>query len=269
MRAASREALAAAQERLDQRAQEGADLTEVADGLLAVAGLLHRQRALTRALADNDAAPEARAALLDAVLGSRIGAVELDVLRELVASRWSRPTDLIEVVDALGAQAAFTAAERSGELDEVEDELFRFGRLVDREPALRAALTDTALPADNKRALLHDLLDARVRPVTVRLLEDLVLDPRGRSLDAGIVELSRLAAERRQRMLVGVKVARPLDPDQAQRLVDALTKLYGRPLQLQVELDPGVLGGAVVQVDDEVYDGTVARRLSDVRARLG
>ena len=68
---------------------------------------------------------------------------------------WRSPADLREAVETLAAQAALVAAEGDGVLDDVEDELFRFARLLEREPELRAALTDPGLPEERKSGLLR------------------------------------------------------------------------------------------------------------------
>ena len=189
-------------------------------------------------------------------------------LQDLVASPWHSPADLREAVETLAAEAALVSAEGDGALDDVEDELFRFARLLDREPELRAALTDPGLPEDRKTGLVRALLGERARPATVRLVEVAVTRPRGRSLERVLEELSRLAAARRQRLVAEVRVASPLDDAQTARLAGSLARLYGRPVQLQVDVDPAVLGGVQVRVGDEVLDGTVARRLAEVRRRL-
>ena len=54
----------------------------------------------------------------------------------------------------------------------------------------------------------------------------------------------------------------------AEQLGDVLGRLYGRPVGLQVTVDPDVLGGLVVQVGDEVIDGSIAHRLEAARRRL-
>ena len=161
-----------------------------------------------------------------------------------------------------------TAAEGDGVLDDVEDELFRFARLLEREPLLRAGLTDPGLPDDRKLGLVRSLLSSRAQPATVRLVEVVVTRPRGRSVETALEELSRLAAARRQRLVAAVRVAQPLDDAQTRRLAAVLAQIYGRQVQLQVDVDPGILGGVQVRVGDEVLDGSVARRLQDVRRRL-
>jgi F-type H+-transporting ATPase subunit delta len=267
----SREAYRAALARFDESIgalPDGAGSTEVSDGLYAVADLLDREPSLRRALTDPASSPASRQQLVDSLLGAQLPRLPLSVVRDLVADRWASGTDLRDALELLAANAALRAAEGEGVLDDVEDELFRFARVVEREPALRAALTDPALPEDRKTGLLQTLVGAQARPATLRLLTVAVTRPRGRSLETALEELSRLAAQRRERLVAQVRVARPLDPAHEQRLGAALARLYGREVQLQVDVDPAVLGGVQVRVGDEVLDGTVERRLTTVHRRL-
>ena len=189
-------------------------------------------------------------------------------LSELVSDSWSKPEDLRDTIEQVAANAALRAAEGSGELDEVEDELFRFARLLEREPALRAALTDPGLPADRKQSVLDSLLGGKARDTTRRLVEVVVLHPRGRSVETGLDQLSTLAAQRRERYVAHVTAAAPLDQAQVERLQATLTRIYGRQVQLQLDVDPSVLGGVQVRIGDEVLDGTVVRKLAVARRDL-
>ena len=271
MRGASRDALERGLASFQQAVGAGSDdgaAREISEGLYAVAALLDREPALRRAFTDPASTPDSRRGLVDALLGAQLAPLPLGVLRDLVADRWSSSTDLRAAVEQLAAVAAMSAAEGQGVLDEVEDELFRFGRLLEREPALRAALTDPGLPVDRKSALLEDLLGSRAQATTLRLVRMAVTRPRTGSLEHALSELSELAAQRRQRYVALVRVARPLDADQHDRLAASLSRIYGRQVQLHVDVDPSVLGGVEVRVGDEVLNGTVSRRLEDIRRRL-
>lgn len=96
----------------------------------------------------------------------------------------------------------------------------------------------------------------------------LVTAPRGRSLEAGLESLSKLAAERRDRMVAVVTSAVPLSDPQKQRLGAALAKLYGRQMHLNLDVDPEVLGGIRVLVGDEVINGSIADRIEDAGRRM-
>jgi len=271
VRGASRDALERGLASFQQSVGElpgGAGSQDVSEGLYAVAALLDREPSLRRALTDPASSPDSRRGLVDAVLGSQLAALPLTVFKDLAADRWNTSNDLRYAVEVLAATAAMTQAEGQGVLDEVEDELFRFGRLLEREPALRAALTDPGLPVDRKSALLEDLLGSRAQAITLRLVRMAVTRPRTGSLEHALSELSELAAKRRQRYVALVRVARPLDVDQHDRLAASLSRIYGRQVQLHVDVDPSVLGGVEVRVGDEVLNGTVSRRLEDIRRRL-
>ncbi|MEU9923829.1 F0F1 ATP synthase subunit delta [Streptomyces griseoluteus] len=269
MNGASREALAAARERLDALTDStSVDAAQLADELAAVTALLDREAGLRRVLTDPAQPAEAKAELVRRLIGGQVSGPTADLVAGMARSRWSQPRDLVDALEELADIADLTAAEKSGTLDDVEDELFRFGRIVASDPALRAALTDRSAPAEAKAELVHRLLGGRAKPVTERLVTRLVTMPRGRSLEAGLESLSKLAAERRDRLVATVTSAVPLSEAQKRRLGDALAKLYGRRMHLNLDVDPEVIGGVRVQVGDEVINGSLADRLDEVARRM-
>lgn len=267
MQPASRESLAAARERLDDAAGGlGADeLTRLGEELYAVAGLLHRERRLRRNLTDQGSPEASRRQLIERLLSGKVGDRALETVSALAASRWSRPLDLVDAVEELGDQAVFAVAEGDSSLEDVEDELFKFGRALDAQPRLATLLTDETRDADDRVGLLASVLSDRARPVTRTLLEHAVREPRDRALEDVVEHLVDRAAARRERYVAHVTAAGPLSEQQEQRLLDALGRIYRRSISLQIQIDPGVLGGLVIRVGDEVIDGSISGRL--VRAR--
>ncbi|MDQ6648520.1 MAG: F0F1 ATP synthase subunit delta [Actinomycetota bacterium] len=270
MEGASRESMAALRNRLTELADGGdrAALRGLSDELFSLVALLDREGSLRRTLADPALPKRAKVGLLDQLLGSQLGTDTMTLVRQVAESRWSSPGDLVDAVEVLAALAAFIAADAQGILDEVEDALFRFGRIVDREPGLRSALSDPVLPVERKVELVHALLEGKVDPITERLVEIAVTAPRGRPIDRSIDEFARLAADSRNQLVARVVVAVPLEDEQEQRLAAALGEVFGRRMQLQVEVDRALVGGLVVRVGDEVIDASIASRLADVRRRL-
>jgi F-type H+-transporting ATPase subunit delta len=133
---------------------------------------------------------------------------------------------------------------------------------------LRDLLADEGRPADARLALLEELLGGKVQPVTLELLRHVVRLPRGRGLDLVVDRLAALAAERRGRSVAQVTAAAPLTAQQERRLAEDLSRIYGRDIDIQVDLDPSLLGGLVIRVGDEVIDGSVAARLAAARQRI-
>ncbi|MGW7195796.1 F0F1 ATP synthase subunit delta [Streptomyces chryseus] len=269
MNGASREALAAARERLDALTDNpSVDAAKLAGELAAVTALLDREVSLRRVLTDPAQSGEAKALLAARLLSGQVGGEAADLVSGMVRHRWSRSRDLVDSIEELADTADLTAAQQAGVLDDVEDEVFRFGRIVASDTGLRAALTDRSASVSAKSELLRSLLGGKAQPVTERLVVRLVAQPRGRSLEAGLESLSKLAAARRDRMVAVVTTAVPLTDQQKQRLGAALAKLYGRQMHLNLEVDPEVLGGIQVQIGDEVINGTIADRLEEASRRM-
>ncbi|MGX1272374.1 F0F1 ATP synthase subunit delta [Streptomyces phaeoluteigriseus] len=269
MNGASREALAAARERLDALTDNtSVDAAQLAAELAAVTALLHREVSLRRVLTDPAQSGEAKAELAQRLLGSQISGTAADLVAGLVRSRWSQSRDLVDALEQLADAADLTAAQQAGTLDDVEDELFRFGRIITSNTELRAALTSRKATVSAKSELLRSLLGGRADAATERLVTRLVTAPRGRSLEVGLESLSKLAAARRDRMVAVVTSAVPLSEPQKQRLGAALAKLYGRTMHLNLDVDPEVLGGIRVQVGDEVINGSLADRIEDATRRM-
>ncbi len=288
MEASSRESLVQARERLDElthepsgllgktkdlltrqpRVTSAEELAALADELFAVARLLDGQLSLRRALSDPSGKPEERATLARRLFASRLSDAAAYLVETVAQLRWSRPPDLVEAFTALATEAALDAADVRGELEDVEDELFRFGRIVGGDRELGRILSDRKAPAEGRAALLDRLLAGKASPVTEQLLRNTLTGPHAGGAEVAIERLSEVASRRRGQSVARVTTAVPLTQAQEQRLTTVLGRIYGRTIGLQVTVDPTVLGGLVVQVGDEVIDGSIAHRLDAAQRRL-
>lgn len=269
MHGSSNAALADAQVRLDEvlGGTDAATGAALGPALFAVTGLLDTNVTLRRALSDPARSADDRAGLAAGLLSGQVTDEALQVVDAVVRGRWSSPHDLVDAMETVSVIATVAAAEGEGVLDAVEDDLFRFRRIVDSDPALRAALTGS-VDVERKRALLQDLLGGQVSSYSNQLLTQAFVAPRGRGFDRILDDYGTLAAQRRQRLVAHVTVAAPLEDAQRDRLAAALERVYGRAVHLEIEQDADVVGGLRVQVGDEVLDGTVATRLEDARRRF-
>jgi F-type H+-transporting ATPase subunit delta len=268
VRGSSRASLAEAKDQLAAVIAVGADLGQLGDELFAVTGLLDSQAALRRMLSDPARETRAKTGVVEQLLGSRVGPATLELVQGLVSARWSEPADLAAAAEQLAVLTIVEIADRRHELDDVEDELFRFGRIVNAEPELRVALSGPFIPAERKSDLVHALLDGKVTAPTLQLVTQAAVQARGRSLDASLQEYARLATERRERLVAEVHVPIALSAEQRRRLAAALAASYGRDVHLNIVLDPRVIGGMSVQISGELIDGSMASRLAGLRRGL-
>jgi F-type H+-transporting ATPase subunit delta len=166
------------------------------------------------------------------------------------------------------ATALFEVAKAEGNLDEVEDELFRFGRSIEASDELRGALTDELVPAERRQAIVEELLGHKASNTTTALVSFVVGAGRGRDLPAIIAKLVERAAAEKDKTVAEVRSAVPLTADQQHRLGAALANATGKQVEVKVVVDPSVLGGLVATVGDSVIDGSIRTRLDQVRSLL-
>lgn len=269
MHAASREALAAAEHRLEGvLGDAGASPATVGEELYSFARMLGSEVSLRRALADASASEDARKGLVRGLVEGKVSEQALQVLDTVVTSRWSNPRELYDGVRLLAANALFIGAERDGRLDTVEGELFTVARLIADTPELERAFSEQTAPEEAKRELARRVFGGKVESITQTLIEQGALHSRGRGVHKGFETLSELAAQRRQRSVAHVMTASPLTDEQRATLSEKLDRIYGRHIALHVEVRPGVVGGMVVKVGDEVIDGSSSGRITALRGQL-
>jgi F-type H+-transporting ATPase subunit delta len=166
------------------------------------------------------------------------------------------------------AQGIFEIAQAEGSLETVENELFQFSQVFQGNEQLREKLTDQSLPVEKRQAIVEDLLGQKASPLTVSLISFLVGSGRARELPEIVNRLVQRAAAARQREVAEVRTAVDLDAEQRRRLTEALQRSTGKQIELKVIVDPSVIGGVTARVGDTVIDGTVRRRLEQLRESL-
>lgn len=267
MMGSSRESYAGLRARLDQRRGDPG-LGGLPGELFGVAALVDGDPILRSALADAGQPIATRTALVDALFAPRLSKLAVVVLKDLVSQRWSSPSELVESLEGLAAQAAFLVAQEDGKLDQVQDHMFAFSQAVSGSAELQMALTNPAASAQVKASLVESLLARRASPVATQVLAYSMSHLRGRRADSVVEDLMGLAAEQQGRAVAEVRVALPLDADQQRRLAAALSKLHGREVRLNVAVDPRVIGGVSVRIGGEVMDATMATRIEQARRKL-
>jgi F-type H+-transporting ATPase subunit delta len=166
------------------------------------------------------------------------------------------------------AEALFGVARAEGTLGDVEDELFRFSQTLQGNDELRNALTDAGIPAARRQQIVEDLLGGKASSTTVALVSMVVGTGRARELPTIIQRLVEMSAAEANKELAEVRTAVPLTNDQRDRLAKALEDATGKQVEVKVVVDPSVLGGIVAQVGDTVIDGSVRRRLDQLKNAL-
>jgi F-type H+-transporting ATPase subunit delta len=166
------------------------------------------------------------------------------------------------------AEALFAVARAEGPLAEVEDELFRVAQVVRGNDELREKLADPHIPAAIRQQIVEDLLGGKATPTTTSLVSMVVGTGRARDLPAIVDQMVAMSAREANKEVAEVRSAIALTDDQKARLADALGKATGKQVEVKVIIDPSIKGGVVAQVGDTVIDGSIRRRLDQLRNAL-
>lgn len=271
-----------------------ADRARVAEELRAVEDLVAGNAELFSALTDTAVPPAARRGVLDDLLRGKVGepvrrvavhaagsvsAPELPPALSWLAVRAQhladgdvRPEPHLGLMASRARVAGFAAAvyeeTTTTELDDVEDELFRFARVVEATPALRSALSDRDLPVAARQAVVEQLMSGRVHAATLALVRYAIAGGRSRDVVGTLDFLVEETARARGWRVAQVRAGLPVDDDERALLSESLTRLAGSPVELQVTVDPHLLSGVLVRVGDLQVDATARGRLDALREHL-
>ncbi len=268
MRGTSRASLEAVEHRFVPALRTvGADARTTADELFALVDALDSSGSLRRTLADPSIDGDPKAALVARLLdGAAPRTVE--VAQALVRSRWSADADLADAVERLAFTALLGSAESEGGLVQVEAELFEIVRALAGQREVRRYLLDDQYPAQARGELAERLLGDQVHPVTLAVARRAAVAPRGRRYVVTLQRVGDIIAELRSTEIATVVSAAPLTASQSERLGDLLGRALGRTVQVNVVVEPDVVGGLRVQAGADVIDATVLSRLADARRQL-
>ena len=167
------------------------------------------------------------------------------------------------------ADALFSVASAEGDPVVVEDELFRFAQVFRADDDLQSSLGDPSVPASRRQQIVEDLLSGRAHAATTAVVSMVVAAGRASSLPAIVDAFVERSAASRNKTVATVRSAVELTDDQAERLTGALNGATGKDVEVKVVVDPSVLGGVVTEIGDDIIDGSIRRRLSQLRESFG
>ena len=266
MASSTRQALAAAKEALNPLLK-GADLA-FAEELLSIGTAIASSIQLRNILSDPSGEDKSKQGALNAVFGKRVTKEALAFAQTVTGLRWSKGSDMVRGFQELGVYAAASIAAKNSKLSALEDELFSLRQVIDSDHELQQAFSSRQADLGSKVALIESLTKGKLGPEASLLAKYAVLTTGAHKLSAVLEKFGKQVSEVASRLVATVTVAQPLTAAQLKRLDDLLAAGYGQQLNLNVEIDPSILGGVKVQVSGEIIDGSVASRLNQAKLQL-
>jgi F-type H+-transporting ATPase subunit delta len=167
------------------------------------------------------------------------------------------------------AKALLTLGKEDGKYKEYGESLRGFASLLEREPELKDALLNPIHGRDDRRKLLLKLVELLQLPPVVANLLQLLFDKHRLGAVAGVSQAYQQQVDALENVSrAKVKAAISLDGATQDRLRRTLEELTGTTVVMEVEEDPGIIGGIVARVGDLVLDGSVRTQLLSLRESL-
>lgn len=171
------------------------------------------------------------------------------------------------VAQRMYARALFEAAQEEGRLDRVAADVGALADALEQVPELQAFLRNPEVEPAGKSAVLEEITtgaDELVRNF-VRLVAE-----KGRPGEIVQIrdELDTLVARAQNRLTLELQTAHELSDAEAKSIVDTIEKASGRTVEATRSVDPGLIGGIVLQVGSFRVDGSVRGRLERLHQEL-
>lgn len=166
------------------------------------------------------------------------------------------------------AEVLFDLGERSGQTDRYYDLIDATAAAVDQSPQVEAVMMSPRVPKAEKARLLSAALHDVAPREFVLFIEAVVKRGRQRILREMANELQTLVDVKQNRIRAGVTLARVPNDQLRDEITRSLADALGKDVIATFYTDPSILGGTVVRVGERIYDGSVRRRLANLRRHL-
>lgn len=164
------------------------------------------------------------------------------------------------------AQAIFELAVAQGQVDQWGEEL-RWAAQVVQDADFRTLLKHAEVPASEKVKAIDAVL-GDLHPLVRNLTNLLVLRGMVDLVDDVQADYSRLLDEHRGRQRVEVTAAVPLEDRELARLTRFVSTLIRKEVVLSTQVDESILGGVIIQIGDQLLDGSTRSRLESLRQQI-
>ena len=268
MRGSSLASLENAQRVLEEQLTNAEVGTSVAAELFTIVDALDSTPALRRALSDPASTAEAKAELVTNLLSGKAGDVTISVVKAAAGGRWGSENDLADAVSRLAIDAYLKAAELQGVLEQVEAELFAITKSLAGQRELRQAFSDNQNAPVQRAAVAKQLLEPHTHAITLALAVRATFAPRSERFVTALNRIGDIAAARRSRLVAQVSSSVELSAQQLEKIASILAKAYGQQAQVNLTVDPGLVGGLQIKVGKDFIDATVLSRLADANRQI-
>jgi F-type H+-transporting ATPase subunit delta len=166
------------------------------------------------------------------------------------------------------AIALFNAAVAEDVLDQVHGDVTSFGKLLESEPAFRRFLLSLRVTSDEKRELIVKAIGERASGLFVKFVLLLIDKKRTANYDEIARAFVSLYEDHMGVVEVRVVTAIPLDAELERKAKEVVERRTGKKVKLEKRVEPRIVGGMIMFIENQVYDGSIQNRLGDLGTAL-
>jgi F-type H+-transporting ATPase subunit delta len=160
------------------------------------------------------------------------------------------------------AQTLLDLAQQAETVGPVAADLDTLSTLLTQNPSFGAFLASPYFDEDTKKDLLRKVWANRVQRLTLNFLLVMIDHGRGALLPLIVNRFTQLYRRYQGYETVEVTVAKPLDGPQREKLLRDLAEALQMKVDLDVHVDPAILGGVVIRYNENMLDNSVRGRLA-------
>ena len=174
----------------------------------------------------------------------------------------------VESMGEIYAQALINEAQKQNALEEVAEDIRGIGQLLKENESFAAFTQALTIGEDEQIAALDKIFSGRIHTLTLQAMRSMMRRHRFMFL-RGLVEAFE-AIQKKMRGHVDVEVtsAQAMPTEVLERLTQALSKSQAKVADVQVTVDPALIGGITVRIGDTLIDGSVATQLERLQEQM-
>ncbi|MEY7999308.1 F0F1 ATP synthase subunit delta [Clostridium sp. Mt-5] len=172
---------------------------------------------------------------------------------------------MYEYLDRRYALALYEIAEGKGKVKEYLEELQQVVDIIDKDTKFLEIMRHPEVSTSEKKRMFTEIFKDRVSEDILSFLLVIIEKGRINQLDGKLKEMKNIYLEKHNTVVAKVKTVIPLEDNERKTLIQKLEKKFNKKVLIEEEIDPSIIGGVYVDVDNEVIDGTVKSKLSEMK----
>lgn len=232
-----------------------------------IAELIFNSPDLQHFLTDPANSKEKRLIFIDKSLGVKVSSKSLSLFKKCIEKKWNNSLDLVFAVERLANLCAIFISEIEDSYSRLECELLEFSNLLDKHIEFRKIL-DSHLISSEEKIILVKKLSYKFSEISQLLIMQSMLYPKKLHVLNSFSKVISILAEYKQKFIAMVDSSVKLTEEQEKALFILLKNIYGHPVTINLRINPKIIGGFKISVDDEIIDATIYFRINELRKKL-